>query len=265
VSAAEPEAETERLTVSMRIDVFLTPGELVPGEIADRTAVVIDVLRASSTIVEALASGARALYPVASIEEALRLAHTLGRDAVLLCGERKCLPIEGFDLGNSPAEFTPERVGGRTLIMSTTNGTAAMAAVGGSARVLVAAWLNAEAIVAELVRGNAEPAFVCAGRERFFGLEDAVLAGHLAQRLMEERPEVEWVLNDGATAAVALARAYPDPAAMLAQTCAGATLQAAGLGDDLPFCAQVDRHDAVPVLHDRQVTLFAPGVAASES
>jgi 2-phosphosulfolactate phosphatase len=129
----------------------------------------------------------------------------------------------------------------------------------------VAAWLNAEAIVAELVRGNAEPAFVCAGRERFFGLEDAVLAGHLAQRLMEERPEVEWVLNDGATAAVALARAYPDPAAMLAQTCAGATLQAAGLGDDLPFCAQVDRHDAVPVLHDRQVTLFAPGVAASES
>ena len=248
----------------MRLDVYLTPGELVPGDIAERTAVVIDVLRASSAIVEALASGARALFPVASIEEALRLAHTLGRDEVLLCGERKCLPIEGFDLGNSPGEFTPERVGGKTLIMSTTNGTAAMAAVGGSARVLIASWLNLSAVVAELARSGAEPAIVCAGRERHFGLDDAVLAGQIAARLMEERPEAEWALNDGARAAVALASAFPDPAALLPETDAGAGIEAAGLAEDIPFCAQVDRHDVVPVLHDRQVTLSAPGVAASE-
>ncbi|HEX8831130.1 MAG TPA: 2-phosphosulfolactate phosphatase, partial [Longimicrobium sp.] len=88
----------------MKLDVLLTPGELLPGDIAERTVVVIDALRASSTIVEALAAGAKALFPVASIEEALRLANTLGRDEVLLCGERKSLPIEGFDLGNSPGD-----------------------------------------------------------------------------------------------------------------------------------------------------------------
>jgi 2-phosphosulfolactate phosphatase len=263
-AADSAESTPPRVTVSMRLDVYLTPGELVPGEIAERTAVVVDVLRASSAIVEALASGARTLYPVASIEEALRLANTLGRDEVLLCGERKCLPIEGFDLGNSPGEFTPERVGGKTLVMSTTNGTAAMAAVGGSARVLIASFLNLSAVATELVHTLAEPAIVCAGRERHFGLDDAVLAGRIAERVMEERPEVEWVLNDGALAALALSRAYRDAGALLPATAAGAAIAAAGLADDVPFCAQVDRHDVVPVLHDRQVTLSAPGVAATE-
>ena len=84
----------------MKLDVLLTPGELAPGEISGRTVVMLDVLRASTSIVEALASGARILYPVATIEEALKLANTLGRDDVLLFGERKSLPIEGFDLGN---------------------------------------------------------------------------------------------------------------------------------------------------------------------
>jgi 2-phosphosulfolactate phosphatase len=249
----------------MRLDVYLTPGELVPGEIAERTAVVIDVLRASSAIVEALASGARALYPVATVEEALRLANTLGRDEVLLSGERKCLPIEGFDLGNSPGEFTPERVGGRTLIMTTTNGTASMAAVGGGPRVLVASFLNLSAVVGELAKSGAEPAIVCAGREKHFGLDDAVLAGWIASRLMEAKPEAEWVLNDGALAAMALGRAFADPAALLPTTAAGQAIAAAGLGEDIAFCAQVDRHEVVPVLHDRQVTLPAPGAHASEA
>jgi 2-phosphosulfolactate phosphatase len=85
----------------MRLDVLLTPASC-GDDIAGRTVVVLDVLRATTTIVEALAAGARTLYPVASIEEAIRLANTLGREEVLLCGERKALPIEGFDLGNSP-------------------------------------------------------------------------------------------------------------------------------------------------------------------
>ncbi|MDB4949475.1 MAG: 2-phosphosulfolactate phosphatase [Gemmatimonadetes bacterium] len=244
--------------------MYLTPGELAPGEIAERTAVVIDVLRASSAIVEAFASGARALFPVASIEEALRLANTLGRDEVLLSGERKCLPIEGFDLGNSPAEFSPERVGGKTLVMSTTNGTAAMALAGGAARVLVASYLNLSAVAADLARTGAEPVLVCSGRERHFGLEDAAMAGQLALRVMEATPDAEWTLNDGAHAAVALARAWPDPAVLLPITAAGQAIAAAGLGDDIPFCAQVDLHDVVPVLHDRQVTVPAPGAAAAE-
>ena len=247
----------------MRLDVYLTPGEMAPGEVADRAVVVLDVLRATTSIVEALASGAKGLFPVGSIEEALRLANTLGREDVLLCGERKCLPIEGFDLGNSPADFTAERVAGKMLVMSTTNGTAALLAAPGSSRVIIGSWLNLGALVEELVRTGAEPALLCAGRDRQFGLEDATLAGRIAMEVMAARPETEWVPNDGALAAMALARAYADPGALFPLTSAGQAIMAAGLGDDLAFCAQVDRHAVVPVLHDRQVTLSAPGATAA--
>ena len=247
----------------MRLDVFLTPGEVAAADTADRVVVVIDVLRATSSIVEAIGAGAKAIYPVGSIEEALRLANTLGRDQVLLCGERKCLPIEGFDLGNSPAEFTAERVGGKTLVMSTTNGTTAMALAAGASRVLIAAPLNLSAVVEELARSEGEPVLVCSGRERHFGLEDAVFAGEVASRVMAARPG-DWELNDGARAALALSERFQLDEALLASTVAGRNLAAAGLAEDLAFCAQIDRLAVVPVLQDRQITSSAPVPAASE-
>ncbi|MBV9772442.1 MAG: 2-phosphosulfolactate phosphatase [Gemmatimonadetes bacterium] len=247
----------------MKLDVFLTPGELAPADTTDRTVVILDVLRASSTIVEALASGARTIFPVSSIEEALRLANTIGREGVLLCGERKCLPIEGFDLGNSPGDFTPERVGGKTLVMSTTNGTAAMTLAPGASRILIASYLNLTAVVEELARTEAEPVFVCSGRDKHFGLEDAVCAGEIASRLVEARPG-EWQLNDGARAAMSLAREFGPTVELFAGTAAGQAITAAGLSDDLAFCAQTDRHAVVPVLQERQITLATPLHAVSE-
>lgn len=246
----------------MNLDVFLTPGEVAPADTADRLVVVIDVLRATSTIVEAIGAGAKAIYPVGSIEEAIRLANSLGRDEVLLCGERKCLPIEGFDLGNSPAEFTAERVAGKTLVMSTTNGTTAMSLAPGAARVLIASPLNLSAVVDEIARADADPVLVCSGRERHFGLEDAVFAGQLAMRVMAARPG-EWEQNDGARAAITLAERFSLDAELFASTAAGRGIVAAGLGDDLAFCAQVDRHAVVPVFQDRQITHAAPAGSAT--
>lgn len=242
----------------MRLDVFMTPAEAIPAEVAGRTVVVIDVLRASSSIVEAMASGARTIFPVASIEEAIRLANTLGRDGVLLCGERRSLTIEGFDLGNSPAEFTPARVAGKTLVMTTTNGTASMAAAAGAGRVLVGALLNLGAVVDELVRTQAEPVFLCSGREGRFGLDDAVTAGRMMVALLEARPDVEWAMNDGARAALALGRAWGDDLlALFTETAAGRQVAEAGLEADVAFCAQTDLRDVLPVLHDRSITLAA--------
>jgi 2-phosphosulfolactate phosphatase len=241
----------------MRLDVFLTPGETTASALADRTVVVLDILRASTTIVEALNNGAKTVFPVASIEEALRLAHSFGRDELLLTGERRCLPIEGFHLGNSPREFTPQKVAGKTLVMTTTNGTAAMALTGSAARVYVAAMLNLSAVVDELVRSEAEPVFLCAGRERQFALEDAACAGEFAVRLMQARPG-EWQLNDGARAAVALAREFGTGVPMFELTAGGRGILEAGLHEDLPYCAQVDLHDVVPILHERSVTLQQP-------
>lgn len=240
----------------MRLDVFLTPGEIAPADLADRVVVVIDVLRASSSIVQALSAGARAVYPVSSIEEALRLANTFGRDEVLLCGERRCLPIEGFDLGNSPREFTADRVRGKILVMSTTNGTNAMSLTGGAARVFVGALLNLGAVVDALARTGADPVIVCSGRERHFALEDAACAGMLALRLAGARPG-EWRLNDGARAAMALAREFGAGEDLFRATTGGRAIIDAGLAEDLAFCARFDVHDVLPVLHERNITLYA--------
>lgn len=247
----------------MRLDVFLTPGEMVSGDLAERAVVVVDVLRATSTIVEALGSGAKTIFPVADIEEALRLANTLGREEVLLSGERKALPIPGFDLGNSPRDFTPEKVGGKTLVMSTTNGTTLMSAAGSAGRIVIGSFLNLSAVVADLAKGGAEPVLICAGREGKFGLEDAVFAGRVAAGVMEAVPGAEWELNDGARAALALVERFGDLEALFRQTAAGRQIIDAGLEDDLAFCAQVDRHDVVPVLHDRQITPALPAAASA--
>jgi 2-phosphosulfolactate phosphatase len=237
----------------MRADVILTPGEVTSAELADRVVVVIDTLRATSSIVEALSAGAKLIYPVSSVDEALRLANTFGRGEVLLCGERKCLPIEGFDLGNSPREFTRERVEGKTLVMSTTNGTAAMALTTAASRVYIGAMLNLGAIVTELGRLEAEPVFLCSGRERNFALEDAVCAGLMVERLVGAGKH-DWQLNDGARGAVALAKSFGSGPELFEMTAAGQAIKEAGFAEDLEFCAQLDVHDVLPVLQDRMIT-----------
>jgi 2-phosphosulfolactate phosphatase len=240
----------------MRLDVYLTPGEISPADLADREVVVIDILRATSSIVQALSAGARSIYPVSSIEEALRLANTFGRDEVLLCGERRCMPIEGFDLGNSPREFTPARVGGKTLVMSTTNGTGAISLTVGASRVYIGSLLNLAAVVDELVRTGAEPVFLCSGRERNFAIEDAICAGLMVRRLTE-RSSHEWAMNDGALAAVSLAETFGADPALFRRTAAGQAITEAGLEEDLEFCARVDVHQVIPVVHDRNITAAA--------
>ena len=233
----------------MKAEVFLTPAELDPASVQGAAVVVVDVVRATTTIVEALASGARAIYPVASTEDAVRLAASLGREDTLLCGERKSVKVEGFDLGNSPAEFTPAAVAGKRLVMSTTNGTAALARVQEAERVVTAAFANLGAVANEL-RGHPHVVVVCAGRQGRFALDDAVCAGHLLLRMGGERE-----MNDGARAARALAGVIPPTAEALASTAAGQAVIAHGFAEDLHVCAHVDRHALVPELRDQALVI----------
>ena len=245
----------------MRIDVFFTPAELHGVELPARV-VVIDVLRATSTIVEALSNGARAILPVATADDAARIAQNIGRDSVLLCGERKGLPIEGFDLGNAPPEFTRDRVEEKSLVMTTTNGTRAFLAVaerlGGGpdaaqAVVLAASFLNLGAVIAALAEGDADAAVVCAGREGRFALEDAVCAGSIVRGL--EAADVTVELNDGATAARQLAGSGRSIERVLKESVAGLRLAEIDRTEDLSFCAQVDRTTILPRLRDRKITV----------
>jgi 2-phosphosulfolactate phosphatase len=253
----------------VKLDIFFTPAELAGVELPERV-VVIDVLRATSTMVEALANGARAILPVASVDDAARMAQSIGRDSVLLCGERKALPIEGFDLSNAPPDFTAERVADMSLIMTTTNGTRAFLTVAerrggpgdGEANVILAgSFLNLAAITERLVAPASDPpapppsaVIVCAGREGRFALEDAVCAGAMVRGM--EAAGVALELNDGALAARALAaRHMRDLERMLELTAAGRHLVEVGRGEDLAFCAAVDRTDVIPRFRDRKITL----------
>lgn len=239
----------------MRLDVYFTPGEVAAGDISDRVAVVIDVLRATSTMVEALANGARGVFPAATIDDAVRVVQNLGRETALLCGERRCLPVEGFDLGNSPAEFTAERVASKLLVMTTTNGTQAVLASNGAREILIASFLNLEAVASELAAADDDVAIVCAGRERRFALEDAVCAGALADRL-RARLGRRYHGNDAADAARTLARRRGgELETLFRHTAAGRQLVEAGLEADLAACAAIDRHAIVPRVRDRQVVL----------
>lgn len=238
----------------MIIDVFFSPVEVQDVPVEGRTAVVIDVIRATSCIVEAMANGARAIFPTVLAEKAIKLASDLGREDTLLCGERKGIKIEGFDLGNSPAEFTIEVVEGKQLVMSTTNGTRALLAVEHADRVLVASFLNLSAVAGALA-GVSDLLVVCAGRQDRFSLDDALCAGHLIRRILEERGEGELVLNDGAVVALDLAEKYEVDEAFLRTTMSGKALQAAGLDLDLTLCSNVDLHTVVPEMRERRIEL----------
>jgi len=240
----------------MRVDVYFTPQEVTAGDVANRAVAVIDVLRASTTIATALANGARAIVPFASSEEVVTRATSLGKGSAKLAGERKMLPIPGFDLGNSPLQFTADAVEGQTILMATTNGTAAILAVQGARDVIIASYVNFSAVLSMLraaLRGDTDVAIVCAGQDRRFALEDAACAGLFVRHLTGSPTSVE--INDAAHAAMLIDRKFGRTLRKLVSTSVhGAALAEAGFGADLAACIKVDSVPVVPIYQDRQIT-----------
>jgi len=241
------------------------------GACAGGIAVVIDVLRASTTIVTALANGAERVVPVADVEAARRLASAAGPTA-LLGGERGGVRIEGFDLGNSPLEYSADRVAGRTIVITTTNGTAALAASRGAREILIGAIVNRIA-TAEMIRrlaGDGEHVcLVCAGTDGRVSAEDVLAAGAIL-----DAAEVEGAENDlDPTAREALASfrrvaASGDvPTALVAEfrrSPGGANLVALGMEADLPAAAAIDTLAVVPRFDAASGSLF-PALLHSRS
>jgi len=239
----------------MRIDVHFTPVGLSAGDLNGRGVVVIDVLRATTTVITALANGAKAVIPAASSEEAVRLTSNLEKDGVLLAGERKSLKIEGFALGNSPREMTPEVVAGKTIVLATTNGTPALVAAQGGDPVLVGAAANITALAKrarEVLEARSELVIICAGRERQFAVEDAYTAGRLVKVVKKGLGKVD--LNDSAAAALALTAAYDGWADAFVDSDAARQLDQADLGADVAFCAKPNRFGTVPQYAERRIT-----------
>lgn len=231
------------------------------ADLAGSVAVVIDVLRATTTITYALAAGARQVLPCLEIEDAWQLAASLPRDERLLGGERGGVKIEGFDLGNSPAEFTPEAIADKTLIFTTTNGTRTMLHCRQAAEVWLGAFVNLSALCQRLAPAAAQPAgrihILCSGTAGAITREDVLLAGAIVDRLAPAGCE----LNDSAQLAAdawrgglaaaglavgTIAADAPGMAAVLQHSQGGRNLTRLKLEADILDAARIDRFDFAP-------------------
>lgn len=254
-------SETERPSVY----VHLLPGLIPAGTLRGGVAVVIDALRATTVMVRALSSGCVAIMPCAEIDEATALAASLPARSSLLAGERQGLPIPEFDLGNSPDDFTPEVCRGKTLVMTTTNGTRAILATLEADEVGIAALSNARAATEWAATWGRDVHVVCAGTDGRISWEDAVVAGAVADRLHRHR-HYDFGNDEGMIAvsafgdsalAVKMGVGGCDWPAVLAQGRGGRRVRQIGLVKDIDAAGRRDVSVIVPVLARGPIRLVA--------
>lgn len=242
----------------MQVLTFASPAALVESSraVRGRQAVIIDTLRATSVMLTALRHGARAILPVAEVEDALQFRRTL--EQVLLCGERGGEIIPGFDMGNSPFEYTKEAVEGQTLVMTTTNGTRAVLATQGASVRMIGAMINAPAVAQVLSERGGDVTIVCAGTAGLFTREDALTAGAILHDLSQCR-RVE--LDDLGQVCVELyEQAVARPGGLAADLlhCTHAQrLKGLGFERDIEYCMQ---HGSVPdvAYYDGSIMTLCP-------
>lgn len=240
------------------VTVHLTPATMEPAALAGSVVIIVDQLRASTTVCAALASGARRVVPLLMPDEARVLAHSDATGHTLTGGERGGERIDGFDLGNSPAEYTKERVGGRDIAFTTTNGTKAALLAKPASLVLVGCLGNRSALRASLARDPRPVVVVCAGTRDRLTLEDVLAAGAIVDALAtagrpvglsDPRPD-----DDSAKLALALWRSVAHDPALILNTLVtsrgGRNLSRIGKHADIADCAVLDRYEVVPTLID---------------
>ncbi len=234
----------------MLIDVAFTPSEV--QAIDSKVCIVIDVIRATSSLTVIASKKPENIYLTTTIMKATKIA-SQQKVHPLLCGERKGLPPEGFDFGNSPAEYFKSDLKDRTIIFTSSNGTRAIADVIVSDRVYLGCFLNASAVAKKAyeyaVAHKKDILFVCAGREEKFAIDDAYCAGYLVSRVVSLiSSDTEFTLGDGAQAALGIFGYYRDDKRLLEMSGAGKNVIDIGLSEDLTFLLQRDLIEVVPEL-----------------
>jgi 2-phosphosulfolactate phosphatase len=229
----------------MRLDVLFSP--VLTDELfyTGKTTVVIDVLRASTTIITALKNGAKEVVPVGNVEFAVKLSGGIFGGQTLLGGERNTKKIEGFALGNSPSEYTNEVVAGKTIVYYSTNGSRAIVKAKYSRKLFICSFNNIQVLSKHLKELDEDVIILCSGNNNFFSLEDAVCAGKLINDLITGRKKNE--LTDSANAALTLFKNFgKDIPKTLGETEHGQLLIKNGFSEDIKTCAELNDVDIIP-------------------
>jgi 2-phosphosulfolactate phosphatase len=237
----------------LKIDLFFSAAEIPSVKINGRVAVIIDVLRASTSIITALANGCRGILPVSEIDEAKQLAQQFPPESILLGGERNEMPIPGFDLSNSPLEYTADKVIEKRIIFTSSNGAKLFNYIRDAHKAIVAGFVNVTASSEFIIEHNADVSIMCAGKNRLFGIEDAVCGGMIVDKILN-KTSVYLNLNDGAVAAQRLYLSYADNITeMLYQTSHGKRLVEIGSEQDIKACGQLDSFNTIPILRQNEL------------
>ena len=245
----------------MNVEVYLTPLPFVKAQMDNKSVVVIDVLRSSTSICAALAAGAKGVIPTDGPGEAGEMRMKIGAESTVLAGERKGVKIDNFHLGNSPAEFTEQSVGGKFVIMTTTNGTGIFERTHGTSPVLACGLVNISQVAAKLATVDQDLIIVCSGREGGFSIEDTLCAGMLIS-LLRSRHDIDVRLNDAASLARLLYQSNENNlTSAIATGEHGRFLDSIGFGEDVITAGKVDSIPVLPVLKDGRLVREADVVA----
>jgi len=241
----------------MNVEVFLTHTTVTEDDVRGRAVVVIDVLRACSTINTALHHGARAVMPVLDMAQAGKIAANLDPDVFRLGGERNTEKIEGYHLGNSPLEYTEEEVNGRDIILNTTNGTKALERAKTARHLVAGSFLNVSRVARFLDSHDLDATIICAGHENRVSLEDTICAGAVLYRLWDG--DEPGHVSDAAHTAYSLFLYNKESLSdTLRNTNHARRLAANGHADDVDYCYRIDRLPILPYYTDNRLIAYAP-------
>lgn len=230
----------------MKVNVLFSPVNADELYFTNKTTVVIDVLRATSVITQAIKNGAKEIIPVATVEFAVKVSGGMFGGQTLLGGERNTKKIEGFALGNSPYEYTKKTVEGKSIVFYTTNGTKAIVKAKFSENLIICSFLNISTVAEYIVELGNDVEILCAGRNNLFSLEDSVCAGRLAKEISKLNKQL--ILNDSTLAAMSLDDKFGlDLAGMMKNCEHGKILHENGFEKDIEFCSQINITQIIPV------------------
>ena len=229
----------------MKLDVLFSPVQADELFFTGKTTVVIDVLRASSTIITALANGAKEVVPVGTIEFAVKVSGGIFGGQTLLGGERNTKKIEGFALGNSPSEYTKEIVSGKTIVFYSTNGSRAIVKAKYSANLFICSFNNLSALAEHLNKLGEDVIILCSANNNFLSLEDSVCAGMLVNELNTDNTNI--TLTDASKSALTLFKSFgKNILKLLSETEHGELLINNGFESDLKSCAELNSTEVIP-------------------
>ena len=238
----------------MNINVIFNPVYADDLYFTGKNSVVIDVLRATSTIVTALDNGAKEVIPVATVEFAVKVSGGMFGGLTLLCGERNTKKLEGFALGNSPFEFTQDVVKGKSIVLFTTNGSKAIVKAKFSSSQILCSFINLNAVADRIAAAGSDIEIVCSGNQNNFSIEDTVCAGRLISEVMQRREKV--TLTDSAKASFTLNKSFGRSIhKMLIDSEHGKLLLENGFEKDLKYCSKINTSQSVPFFSGNVIKL----------